>query len=172
MGHNFLCYATRILALSEEALAMSRAGVPRWGRWKAPPPPVCWPPTINIFPKYPYRLSLAPPARLLTAFAPARWWTGRWSMTTIHGCVSFRETLGLTSSPDQAAITSAKDIAGQTVFAFRHSCSYRQKLESWFYADGVNPGTIMEIQSYHAMQASGVALRPCRCWRSCPAVSG
>lgn len=91
MGHNFLCYATRILALSEEALAMSRAGVSRWGRWKAPPPlvcRVCWPPTINIFPRCPYRLSPAPPARSSTAFAPARWrqhwWTGRWSMTILR----------------------------------------------------------------------------------------
>lgn len=45
IGHNFLCYAQRILALSEEAISMTRTGnlpvISRSVRWKVPRQPVC-----------------------------------------------------------------------------------------------------------------------------------
>ncbi len=45
MGHNFLCYANRILALSDEAMSITHAGEPAGNfasaRWKAPPLPAC-----------------------------------------------------------------------------------------------------------------------------------
>lgn len=176
MGHNFLCYATRILALSEEAIAMSRAGEPG-GRFPlgsmestaATRLPGLLAAYHQHFPQVSLSLITGTSGEIINGVRAgtlaAALVDGPVEYDDIHGCVSFYETLGLISSPDQATITSAKDIAGQTVFAFRHSCSYRQKLESWFYADGVNPGTILEIQSYHAMQAcvasgAGVALLP------------
>ncbi|BFO09209.1 hypothetical protein GGER_17190 [Serratia rubidaea] len=62
MGHNFLCYAHRILALSEEALSITHAGEPAGTlpsvRWRAPPPPACppcWPPTTSAIPRFPCR---------------------------------------------------------------------------------------------------------------------
>lgn len=176
MGHNFLCYATRILALSEEAIAMSRAGEPG-GRFPlgsmestaATRLPGLLAAYHQRFPQVSLSLITGTSGEIVAGVRAgtlaAALVDGPVEYDDLHGCVSFRETLGLISSPDQDDIASARDIAGQTVFAFRHSCSYRQKLESWFYADGVNPGAVMEIQSYHAMQAcvasgAGVALLP------------
>ena len=69
------------------------------------------------------------------------------------------------SSLEHPPITRAKDAANQTLFAFRPSCSYRLRFESWFQQDGAVPGAIMEIQSYHAMLAcaasgAGIAMIP------------
>ncbi len=66
---------------------------------------------------------------------------------------------------DHAPIHSAKDANGETLFAFRASCSYRLRLEAWFKREGARPGQIMEIQSYHAMLAcvasgAGLAMIP------------
>ena len=71
----------------------------------------------------------------------------------------------LISSVDHTPIRSAADASGDTVFAFRTSCSYRLLLEEWYRDSGVQPHNVMEIQSYHAMMAcvasgAGVALIP------------
>ncbi|TCW00243.1 putrescine utilization regulator PtrR [Biostraticola tofi] len=176
IGHNFLCYASRILALSEEAINMTRAGEP-----------------TGNFPLGSMESTAATRLPALLAAYHQRFGQVALSLVTgtsgemidgvragtlaaalvdgpvhypeIHGCVSFNETLVMISSLEQPAIGSAHDIAGQTLFAFRPSCSYRLRLESWFHQGGALPGPIMEIQSYHGMQAcvasgAGLALLP------------
>lgn len=56
MGHNFLCYANRILALSDEAMSITHAGEPAGnfalGSMETPPPPACprcWRLTTSAF---------------------------------------------------------------------------------------------------------------------------
>ncbi len=83
----------------------------------------------------------------------------------LNGCIAFRERMTLISSVDHTPIRSAADASGDTVFAFRTSCSYRLLLEEWYRDSGVQPHNVMEIQSYHAMMAcvasgAGVALIP------------
>jgi DNA-binding transcriptional LysR family regulator len=51
------------------------------------------------------------------------------------------------------------------VFAFRVSCSYRTRLQSWIKHTGLAVSNIMEIQSYHSMVAcvasgAGIAMVP------------
>ena len=54
---------------------------------------------------------------------------------------------------------------GQTVVAFPHGCSYRQRLIEWLAEQGTAPARILEMSSYHAIVAcvaagTGVAIIP------------
>ena len=55
--------------------------------------------------------------------------------------------------------------AAQTVVAFPHGCSYRQRLIEWLAEQGTAPARILEMSSYHAIVAcvaagTGVAIIP------------
>lgn len=176
MGHNFLGYATRILALSEEAICMTRAGEPV-GKFPlgsmestaATRLPALLASYHQRFGQVALSLATGTSGEMVEGVRAgtlaAALVDGPVEFTELHGCISFRETLVLISSLDQPVINSPQDIIGQTLFAFRHSCSYRLKLEKWFHDSGVLPGPVMEIQSYHGMQAcvasgAGIALLP------------
>lgn len=92
MGHNFLCYANRILALSEEALSITHAGEPAgtFALGSMESTAATRLPTLlaayhQRYPQVSCRWSPTPPGRLPSACAPApwrrRWWTARSSMT-------------------------------------------------------------------------------------------
>ncbi|TKI05815.1 putrescine utilization regulator PtrR [Martelella alba] len=176
LGHNFLGYAVRILALSEEALSMARTGEPAGGfplgameSTAAIRLPELLAAFHRRYPRVALSLVTGSSGELVESVRAgtlaAALVDGPVNYPDIHGCVSFRETLVLIAGREQPPIKGAGDIAGKTLFAFRPSCSYRQRFEAWFQSQGVTPGPVMEIQSYHTMQAcvasgAGVAMLP------------
>ncbi len=176
MGHNFLCYAQRILALSEEALSMTRTGEPAGNftlgsmeSTAATRLPVLLAAYHQRFPAVALSLITGTSGELIDRVREgtlaAALVDGPVPHDEINGCVSFREQMVLVSSVDHRPIHSPADASGDTLFAFRPSCSYRLLFESWFRDGGVQPGSVMEMQSYHAMMAcvasgAGVAMMP------------
>lgn len=176
MGHNFLCYAQRILALSEEALSMTRTGEPggnfALGSMESTAATRLPQLLAAYHQRYPaVALSLMTGTsgeiieRVRAGTLAAALVDGPVPYDELNGCISFREEMVLISSVDHAEIHSAVDASGDTLFAFRASCSYRLRFESWFRENGVQPGNVMEIQSYHAMMAcvasgAGLAMIP------------
>jgi DNA-binding transcriptional LysR family regulator len=184
LGHNFLCYATRILALSEEAIHMARAGEPNGnfalGAMESTAAirlPALLASYHHRYPEVALSLSTHSSGELIDQIRAgtlaAALVDGPVAYPEIHGCISFQETLVLIAGLDQQPIASARDIAGKTLFTFRPSCSYRQRLERWFRQDDATPGPVMEIQSYHTMQAcvasgAGIAVLPLAVLRQLP----
>jgi len=78
---------------------------------------------------------------------------------------AFEEELVLISAKGKRAIRRPSDLAGQTLLAFPHGCSYRRRLVEWL-AEGQTPaGRLMDLGSYHAIVACvaagiGVAIVP------------
>nr|WP_154324733.1 LysR family transcriptional regulator [Pantoea sp. 201603H] len=176
VGHNFLGYAQRILALSEEALNMVQTGEPggHFALGSMESTAATRLPTLlaAYHQRYPaVALSLITGTsgeiieRVREGTLAAALVDGPVPYDELNGCIAFREKMVLISSLDHPPIGSAADASGDTLFAFRPSCSYRLRFESWFRESGVQPGSIMEIQSYHAMMAcvasgAGLAMIP------------
>ncbi|MGZ5182183.1 MAG: LysR substrate-binding domain-containing protein [Ramlibacter sp.] len=65
----------------------------------------------------------------------------------------FEEALVLVTARDVPAVRRASDLAGLTLIAFAHGCSYRKRLEEWLGASAVMPARTLEFASYQAMIA-------------------
>jgi DNA-binding transcriptional LysR family regulator len=77
----------------------------------------------------------------------------------------YNDQLVLVSSLRQKNITDISQVQNAVFFAFDTSCSYRQRLDSWFLSYKLAPPTVMALNSYHAMIAcvaggGGLALVP------------
>ncbi|MBZ2398604.1 LysR family transcriptional regulator [Erwinia amylovora] len=176
MGHNFLCYARRILLLSEEALSMTQASQPggHFALGSTESTAATRLPLLlaEFHRRYPaVRLALVTGTsgelieRVRAGTLAAALVDGPVNIDELNGCVAFHEELVLISSLDHRLISRPADAAGCTLFAFRPGCSYRVRCETWFLAAGVQPGSVTEIPSYHAMLAcvasgGGLALLP------------
>ncbi len=176
MGHNFLHYAERILALSDEAMSVTHAGEPAGhfalGSMESTAATRLPSLLAAYHQRYPQvSLSLLTGTsgetieRVRAGTLAAALVDGPVAHTELNGCKAFDEQMVIIANREQPRITSAHDVAGRTLFAFRPSCSYRLRFESWFRQDGALPGNIMEIQSYHAMMAcvasgAGIAMLP------------
>ncbi len=176
MGHNFLCYAQRILALSAEAMAMAHGGEPagHFALGSMESTAASRLPSLLAEFHQRYRnvtLSLTTGTsgeileQVRAGTLAAALSDGPINMDELNSCVAFSERLVLISSLEHPPIASPADAAGATLFTFRPSCSYRQRFENWFLADGVQHGPVMDIPSYHAMLAcvasgGGIALLP------------
>jgi len=176
MGHNFLCYAQRILALSEEALAMTHNGEPggAFALGSMESTAAVHLPSLlaSYHQRYPeVALSLITGTsgeiieQVRKGTLAAALAEGPVVADELNSCKAFAERMVLISNLRHAPITHPADAAGDTLFAFRPGCSYRLRLENWFRQGGVSPGQFMEIQSYHAMLAcvasgAGVAILP------------
>lgn len=176
MGHNFLCYAQRILALSEEAMSITHAGEPAGNFALGSMESTAATRLPSLLAAYHQRYPLAALSlttgtsgeiieRVRAGTLAAALVDGPLQHDELNGCIAFPERMVVISCLDHAPIENAHDAKGETLFAFRASCSYRLRLESWFKHDGAVPGQIMEIQSYHAMLAcvasgAGLAMIP------------
>ncbi|ENA3459603.1 LysR family transcriptional regulator [Yersinia enterocolitica] len=176
MGHNFLCYANRILALSEEAMSITHAGEPAGNfplgsmeSTAATRLPNLLAAYHQRYPKVSLSLTTGTSGEIIEQVRAGTLATalvdGPVQHDELHGCRSFEERLVIISCLDHLPINQARDAVDETLFAFRPSCSYRLRLESWFRQAGCLAGHIMEIQSYHAMLAcvasgAGLALIP------------
>ncbi|MCV9879986.1 putrescine utilization regulator PtrR [Brenneria izbisi] len=176
VGHNFLCYAQRILALSEEAISMTRTGEPAGNFALGSMESTAATRLPELLAAYHQRypgVSLSLTAgtsgeiidRVRAGTLAAAFVDGPVSYDELNGCKSFPEHLVLISETHHAPIHHALDVRDDTFFAFPPRCAYRSRLEKWFRQAGITPGNITEIQSYHTMLAcvssgSGLALIP------------
>lgn len=176
MGHNFLCYARRILALSEEALNIAHDGKPAGNfalgsmeSTAATRLPSLLAEFHQRYPAVNLALCTGTSAEIIekvrVGTLAAALADGPVNADELNSCVAFAEQMVLISSIDHADIMTPDDAAGSTLFAFRPGCSYRNRFENWFHDAGIQPGNVMEIQSWHAMLAcvasgGGLALLP------------
>lgn len=176
IGHNFLCYAQRILALSEEAISMTRTGEPSGNFALGSMESTAATRLPSLLASYHLRypdvsLSLITGTsgdiidRVRAGTLAAAFVDGPVSYDELNGCKSFPEHLVLISDSHHAPIRHPQDAKDDTLFAFPARCAYRSRLEKWFRQAGIAFGNIMEIQSYHAMLAcvasgAGLALIP------------
>jgi DNA-binding transcriptional LysR family regulator len=77
----------------------------------------------------------------------------------------FKEELVLISATGSRALRRPADLAGRTLVAFPHGCSYRRCLSAWMAEAAVSPARVLDLGSYHAIVAcvaagSGVAIVP------------
>ncbi|MGC5703791.1 LysR family transcriptional regulator [Pseudomonas sp. NFXW11] len=84
---------------------------------------------------------------------------------TLEGLPVFEEEMVLIAPLGHGPITRAREVNGESIYAFRANCSYRHHFESWFTQDAAVPGKIHEMESYHGMLAcvsagAGLALMP------------
>jgi DNA-binding transcriptional LysR family regulator len=176
MGHNFLCYAKRILALSDEAMSITHAGEPvgnfalgSMESTAASRLPSLLAAYHQHYPKVALSLMTGTSGEIIDRIRAGTLAAGLVDGPVVYdelnGCIAFPEKMVIISPLEHLPIRSAQDASGETLFAFRPRCSYRLRLESWFKHDGISPASIMEIQSYHAMLAcvasgAGLALIP------------
>lgn len=176
VGHNFLCYAQRILALSEEAINMTRTGEPagNFALGAMENAVVAYLPLLlsayhERFPEVSLTLVSSVTSdiieRVRSGTLAAALVDGPVAYDELNGCPAFPEQLVLISALPHAPIAHPRDLGDGALFAFRTGCAYRQKLETWFHQAGVVPGAIIEVTSYAAMLANvasgaGVALLP------------
>lgn len=78
---------------------------------------------------------------------------------------AFEEELVLITARHAPPLRRAADLAGQTVVAFPHGCSYRRRLVEWLAESRASPARLLELGSYHAIVAcvaagTGVAIVP------------
>ncbi|MGE9552723.1 putrescine utilization regulator PtrR [Erwinia amylovora] len=188
VGHNFLCYAQRILALSEEALSMTHSGEPGGNfalgsmeSTAATRLPVLLSAYHQQYPNVTLSLITGTSGEIIERVREgtlsAALADGPINVNELNSCKAFDERMVLISSLSHAPIHQPADAAGDTLFAFKPSCSYRLRFENWFRSAGVQPGTFMEIQSYHAMLAcvasgAGLALLPESVLAQLPATEG
>lgn len=176
VGHNFLCYAQRILALSEEALSMTRTGEPagNFALGCMENAAVTYLPQLlaayhQRYPEVSVTLTSGVTSEIIervrSGTLAAALVDGPIAYDELNGCATFPEHLTLISSLMHAPISHPHDVAEGALFAFRTGCSYRQKLETWFHQAGVVPASIIDVSSYASLIASvasgaGVALLP------------
>jgi DNA-binding transcriptional LysR family regulator len=78
---------------------------------------------------------------------------------------AFEEELVLISAKGTRSLRRPADLAGRTLLAFPHGCSYRRRLVEWLAEGQMPSGRLMDLGSYHAIVAcvaagTGVAIVP------------
>ncbi|WAS99736.1 putrescine utilization regulator PtrR [Rouxiella chamberiensis] len=176
LGRNFLDYAQRILALSEEAMALTHAGEPA-GQFSlgamestaATRLPALLATYHQHYPQVALSLVTATSGETIEGVRSGRLAAGLADgpidYDDLSGCIAFHERMVIISPLGEAPMVDLPGRPGHTVFAFRPSCSYRQRLENWLKHSGLQANNTMEIQSYHSMLAcvasgSGIAMLP------------
>jgi DNA-binding transcriptional LysR family regulator len=65
----------------------------------------------------------------------------------------FQEQLVLISARGEPRPRRAADLSQRTLVTFPNGCSYRRRLLEWLAAEGVTPGKVLDLASYHAIVA-------------------
>ena len=66
---------------------------------------------------------------------------------------AFQEQLVLISARGEPRPRRAADLSQRTLVTFPNGCSYRRRLLEWLGAEGVTPGKVLDLASYHAIVA-------------------
>lgn len=184
-GHNFLCYAQRILSLSDEALAMAHtsepAGLFALGAVESLLT-TALPELLALYHRrYPQvqvslrsdtcgaLLEAVNAGELATALV-----TGPVTHDAINSCRIFSQQLVLITAAGIPPVSQASQVKHLPLLTFSAGCGYRQRLEGWFRGQGITPTAIVEMPSYSALLAgvaagSGVAMVPIDVLNALPA---
>jgi len=176
MGHNFLNYAQRILALSDEAMSITHAGEPAGSfalgsmeSTAATRLPGLLAAYHQHYPQVALSLTTMTSGETIDGVRSGRLAAalvdGPIDFDDINGCIAFRERMVVISPLGESPLENPPGRPGHTVFAFRPSCSYRSRLQAWIKHTGLSVTNTMEIQSYHSMVAcvasgAGIAMVP------------
>ncbi|MNN38495.1 HTH-type transcriptional regulator GltR [compost metagenome] len=175
-GWNFLDYARRILALVEEA-RLTVAGEEPQGPFSlgslestaAVRIPALLAAYNQQYAKVELDLSTGPSGTMIDGVLAGRLAAAFVDGPVLHpaleGVPVFEEEMVVIAPLNHAPISRARDVNGESIYAFRANCSYRHHFESWFTQDAAVPGKIYEMESYHGMLAcvsagAGLALMP------------
>jgi DNA-binding transcriptional LysR family regulator len=82
---------------------------------------------------------------------------GPLSHPALEGVEAFKQQMVVIAPGSFPFIGRSADVAGEAIYAFRANCSYRRHFESWFAHEGITPGRIVEIESYHSILACVIA---------------
>ncbi|WP_075181248.1 LysR family transcriptional regulator [Pantoea sp. 1.19] len=176
MGHNFLGYAQRILALSQEARHMAQSGAPagpfRLGCMESTAAsrlPALLSRFHQRYPQVALTLHTATSGELLAQVREgtlaAALVEGSLQGDDLHGCAVFTEQLVAISALGQPPLRSARDAAGVTLYALGPGCACRLRGERWFREAQCQPAAIGEVTSYASLLAcvacgAGIAVLP------------
>jgi len=175
-GKVLLDYATRLLALAEEARGAVHDEVPRGvlnlGAMESTAAirlPSLLGQMHERYPDLSVELRTGAPrpltARLLAGELDAALVAEPVSDRRLETMFAYVEELVIIGPPDHPPIRSARDLRTGTLLAFEPDCPHRQRLEAWCARDNVAPQRIVEVGSYHAIlgccvAGMGVALIP------------
>ncbi len=174
-GRSFLDYAERILDLVEEARQVAVGAEPHGGfslgsmeSTAAVRIPEMLARYHQNCPKVQLDLSTGPSGEMIDGVLSGRFIAafadGPANHPQLDGQPVYREELVLMSAKHHAPVHDARDVAGETVFAFRDTCSYRKRLEGWFVR---TPGGAGRRSSrWSPTTACSPASRRAAAWRS------
>ena len=175
-GWNFLEYTRRILDLVHEA-RLTVAGEDPQGTFAlgslestaAVRIPELLAAYNQRYPKVDLDLSTGPSGTMLEGVLGGRLVAAFVDGPVLHpnleGMPAFEEEMVIIAPLNHPPVGRARDVNGESIYAFRANCSYRHHFENWFVQDKAVPGKIFEMESYHGMLAcvsagAGLALMP------------
>lgn len=175
-GRLLLAYAERLLALSSEAEAALKSGLPRGvlrlgtlESTAATRLPRVLSGYHSRYPEVMIELSTgttgALVSRVLEFQLDAAFVAEPFTRNGLECMQAFEEELVLVTPRNFPEILAPRDLRKTTVIAFPQGCSYRRLLESWLGAARIVPERVLELASYHAIVAcvaagSGIAFVP------------
>jgi DNA-binding transcriptional LysR family regulator len=175
-GMVLLDYATRLLALAEEARGAMHEDIPRGvlnlGAMESTAAirlPSLLAQMHERYPDLSVELRTGAPrpltARVLAGELDAALVAEPVSDVRLESTLAYVEELVIIGPKDHPPIRSARDLRTGTLLAFEPDCPHRQRLEAWCLRGDMAPWRIIEVGSYHAIlgccvAGMGVALIP------------
>lgn len=175
-GRVLFDYATRLLALAEEARAALHDGPPRgvlrlgaMESTAATRLPALFAQLQRRHPDLEVELRTGAPAeltaRVLARELDAALVAEPVSDPRLARQPAYDEDIVIVAPKDHPPIRSAHDLGKGTLLVFEPGCPHRQRLEAWCARDEVAPRRLVELGSYHAIlgccaAGMGVALMP------------
>jgi DNA-binding transcriptional LysR family regulator len=167
-GKTLLNYAIRLLRLADEAVDELRTGKPqgvfRLGSLESTAGSRLAPILSGYHARHPgvvVELVTGTTALLLNrvrnAEIEAAFVSEPFSAPELQALPVFHEELVLITprafSPGAGPVRNAQDLAGLTMIAFAHGCSYRRRLDEWLGSENVIVERVLEFGSYQGMIA-------------------
>lgn len=175
-GKALLEYASRLLALADEARAAMHETAPRGvlslGAMESTAAvrlPALLGRLHERYPDLAVELRTGAPraltARVLTGELDCALVAEPVSDPRLHSVLAYVEPLVLIGPAGHPPIRSPRDLQTGTLLAFEPGCPHRQRLETWCAEGAVAPARVIELGSYHAIlgccaAGMGVALMP------------
>lgn len=176
MGHNFLGYARRILALSDEVIHMTKAGEPTGqftlGAMESTAATILPSLLATYHQRYPevtVSLTIGSSDDITEQVRIGTLAAGLIDNPLHHaelnGCKAYSDQMVLISSKQHPVIHRAADAKDETLFVFHTQLNLRLRLESWFNQENCAPAKITEVSSYHTLinnviSGAGIAILP------------
>ncbi|MFP1848439.1 LysR family transcriptional regulator [Lonsdalea quercina] len=164
-GHNFLGYARKILALSDEALTMSHSGAPggQLVLGTEEPAALLWLPELlaqfhSRFPQVAISLKCAAGSQLLDEVSHGDLAAALVSCPidneALHHCRIVSDRLVLITSRQHPAVNQAKDLDGAVILQAADASDYRSRLTDWSRGQSTLSGPWNTVNSLSTLVAS------------------